>query len=550
MTKKTKKLVQKPKKLQFASTAPWMQEEKPIISPETIAKYRKEASDRHAQRAVQERNQERLNRQNRVQVDNSKARAEGTIQNTNKVQVDKALSWYGISNGLGQMSNVSDTGRNTKSFGNFAGKESLRPIETAAFIGPILVTPQTAAFGFVNSLLGSYVGGKVGKKLGNEQAGEVIGSFAMPSVASGFNAATRPLLQRAFSNNFSDAFGYHQVLRIPSMLRDYGRGLVGKGPKKHPVITSNENELSVAAEREGMPVIDRLNYEEGTFEYTPDRHIIGSKLFGSDIEKPNTFNVQRSINRAQAVSKYEGATDSETPLYLKNKNGSYQYNQEENSLKPHQMLNSSLQDKEGTAVDEMIRAMEADRPIVTIDSFGGNGGNVQLTYDGSFMHNGEPYHRFMMRDLWDLQPIGGLGNALAHLMEGNVNQAGIKGTLAKIGTAAPALPKLIRKVSSSPIVNREVGRVVGGKPFMLEHPFAVSERALQSRKGMDWRTGSLNIFSNKKVPGATYSSPETWDLPFNLGITERNLTYPIFNQWKLQQSYGDWLQQFQQPPQQ
>ena len=195
-----------------------------------------------------------------------------------------------------------------------------------------------------------------------------------------------------------------------------------------------------------------------------------------------------------------------------------------------------LDSADRTIIDEMGRAMSSDRPIVTLDSFGGNGGNVQLTYDGSFMHNGEPYHRFMMRDLWDLEPIGGLGNALAHLMSPDpyMKKAGIKGALSKIGAAVPALPKFIRKVSNSPIINREVGRIIGGKPFMLEHPFAVSERALQSRKGMDWRTGSMNIFSNKEVPGATYSNPETWNLPFNLGITERNLTYPIFNQWKLQ----------------
>jgi hypothetical protein len=71
---------------------------------------------------------------------------------------------------------------------------------------------------------------------------------------------------------------------------------------------------------------------------------------------------------------------------------------------------------------------------------------------------------------------------------------------------------------------------------MLEHPFAVSDRALRTGKGFNWRTGTLNIFNNKEVPGAQYTSSESWDLPFNLGITERNLTYPLFNSWKLSQS--------------
>jgi hypothetical protein len=37
---------------------------------------------------------------------------------------------------------------------------------------------------------------------------------------------------------------------------------------------------------------------------------------------------------------------------------------------------------------------------------------------------------------------------------------------------------------------------------MLEHPFAVSDKALTTGKGFNWRTGSLNIFNNKEVPGA------------------------------------------------
>ena len=549
MTNKTKKLVQRPKKLKLATTAPWMEKDKSAISPETIAAYRKEVADRHAQRAVQERNQRNLNQTNKVQVDNNEAKAEGVVQDANKVQVEKALKWYGISNGLGQMSNVPDQNRNTVSFGNFSGQESLRPIKTAALLGPVLAAPSTALYGFATSTAGGHIGKNIGKKLGNEQAGEIAGSFLFPTMMSGFNAATRPLLQRAFSNNFSDAFGYDQLLRIPPMLRDYGRGLIGKGPKKHPVITSTEDELSVTAERNGKPVKDVLDYNEGVYGYAEDRNLIWNKNLKDHLgnpREPNTFDVQKSINRAQAVSKYAGATDAETPLYLKNKSGSYQYNMEENAFKPHQTLNSSINGKEVTAVDEMQRAMDSERPIVTLDFLGGNGGNVGLEYTGQFMHNGEPYHRFMMRDLWDLHPIAGLGNAAAHLLSYNpyIKYSGPRALLSKVGKYAPIIPNTIRKVANSPILNREVGRIVGGKPFMLEHPFAVSDKALRTGKGFNWRTGTLNIFNNKEVPGAQYTTKESWDLPFNLGITERNLTYPLFNSWKLSQDTSSYLQQF------
>lgn len=66
------------------------------------------------------------------------------------------------------MTNVSDKDRNTAQFGNFSGQESLRPIKTAALVGPVLAAPQTAAYGFVTSLIGGNLGGRVGEKLGNK----------------------------------------------------------------------------------------------------------------------------------------------------------------------------------------------------------------------------------------------------------------------------------------------------------------------------------------------------------------------------------------------
>jgi hypothetical protein len=41
---------------------------------------------------------------------------------------------------------------------------------------------------------------------------------------------------------------------------------------------------------------------------------------------------------------------------------------------------------------------------VTPDFLGNNGGNVSLSHTGTFVKDGVPYERFMMRDVWDLQP--------------------------------------------------------------------------------------------------------------------------------------------------
>lgn len=78
----------------------------------------KRIADKHAYRAVQERDQRRRT----PNVDVTKGYSNGTIQNADKVNLDKVLSWYGLSNGLGQMTNVSNQMRNTPQFGNQMGQ--------------------------------------------------------------------------------------------------------------------------------------------------------------------------------------------------------------------------------------------------------------------------------------------------------------------------------------------------------------------------------------------------------------------------------------------
>ena len=478
-------------------------------------------ADRHAHRAIQERDQERRT----PNVNVTKGKATGTIQDRNKVQAEKALKWYGLSNGLGQMSNVSDQGRNTASFGNFIGKETARPFETAAFIAPILAAPQTALFGLGTSFAGGYAGGKIGKALGNEQAGEIAGSLIAPIGASLTTAAAKPMLQKVFSNNFADNFGYFgpQVwTNAKGMAKDIGRGVIGKGPKHHPIISSNEDDTFVTVMKQGKP------------------HTVSTSDEGAAY----------TIGRSQAVSKYAGATDAETPFYLRNNNGSYQYNIEESPYNMKDLLSSPFNPKATNPVrgiDEIARATKEGN-IVTKDFLGLNGGNIGLRYDGTFTQNGEQWHRFMAHDLWDLNPVGGAGNAIAQMLEYRpgigVQPSRLLGTMSRIGQRFPKLAGRVRKVANNPIINREVGRLIGAKPFMMEHPFAVKASTLGSDRVIDWRTGTMNLFSNKKVPGAKYSNPIDWDMPYNLGITERNITYPLFNSWKLSQQSQQLQQQY------
>ena len=97
----------------------------------------KRIADKHAHRAVQERDQKR----HTPNVDVTKGYSNGTIQDADKVNLDKALSWYGLSNGLGQMTNVSDQMRNSSQFGNQMGQlyGDMAKVGLGAAIAPTLI---------------------------------------------------------------------------------------------------------------------------------------------------------------------------------------------------------------------------------------------------------------------------------------------------------------------------------------------------------------------------------------------------------------------------
>ena len=471
----------------------------------------KRIADKHAHRAVQERDQRRRT----PNVDVTKGYSNGTIQDADKIALNKVLSWYGLSNGLGQMTNVSDQMRSTPEFANFVGKTV--PLSMAT-TGSFLAAPQTALFGLGTSMIGSNVGGKIGKKFGNEQAGQTIGSFVGPIAASGFNAAILPTVRRTFANEFGTSYGYNQLARVPY----FAKTLLKGGAKEYPKIKVNSEtgEQSVSLIEKSKPIV-----------YTE--------------ENP------AEIVRAQATTKYSGAADSETPYYIKNSNGSYQYNVDETPFSQLGLFRARSGPESIQELNRKVNNKEGNY-IVSGDFLGNNGGGVGVRYDGQFtLPNGETYNRYMMRDVWDLQPVSQFaskaGEAInnkiffplgAKVMDKAISAFGTKkGT--KLGefiwNTGDKLEKGITNAGKSRILNREVGRIVGAKPFTLEHPFAVKTSLLE--KGSvnpaeyQIRGNTLNIFKNENVPGTQYSTPYelNLDMPFDFNRINKNLVYPLFN---------------------
>lgn len=477
----------------------------------TVKDLTKKIADKHAHRAVQERDQRRRT----PNVDVTKGYSNGTIQDANKVALDKVLSWYSLSNGLGQMTNVSDQMRNTPGFANFVGKTV--PLSMAT-TGSFLAAPQTALFGLGTSMIGSNIGGKIGKRFGNEQAGQTIGSFVGPIAASGFNAAILPTVRRTFANEFGTSYGYNQLARIPY----FAKTLLKGGAKEYPKIKVNPEtgEQSISLIEKSKPTV-----------YTE--------------ENP------AEIVRAQATTKYSGAADSETPYYIKNSNGSYQYNVDETPFSQLGLFKARSGPETIWELNKRVNNKEGNY-IVSGDFLGNNGGGVGVRYDGQFtLPNGETYNRYMMRDVWDLQPIAEFASKAgetvnnkiffplgAKVMDKAISAFGTKkGT--KLGefiwNTGDKLEKRIANAGKSKILNREVGRIVGAKPFTLEHPFAVKTSLLE--KGSvnpaeyQIKGNTLNIFKNENVPGTQYSTPYelSLDMPFDFNRINKNLVYPLFN---------------------
>ena len=457
-------------------------------------KTNKRIADDHAYRAVQERDRRRRNQQNNVSSEVTPEESDHYAATHGEIKADnwreRALSQYGLANAMGQFTNISDKWRATPSFANFVGKDV--PLSMAT-VGPAVAAPQTALFGLGTSLAGSYVGGEIGKHLGDETAGKIIGSFAGPIGVSAFNRATRPLLQKSFANAFGDAYGYTGHLpKIIDTGKMYLKSFAGKGPKSYP-----KTEISLDGEN---------------FIVNMDK---GNKGF---IISDNPSDVAR----AQAVAKYAGASETETPLYAKNVNGTYQYNQENN---PYPFM--TLINDHNRFQFPGLRYAKRKGYAVAPDFLGNNGGNVGIKYQGQFTRNGELYDRFMMRDVWDLQPGQSIANNIA---------AKLMYTKTPIPKKiAIPLGKVIQKVGKSKMVNREVGRIVGAKPFTLEHPFAVKASVVDNiySKPVELRIGnnSLNMHTNTNVPGAQFSTPYEigLDMPFNFNYGQRNVVYPLYN---------------------
>ena len=80
---------------------------------------------------------------------------------------------------------------------------------------------------------------------------------------------------------------------------------------------------------------------------------------------------------------------------------------------------------------------------------------------------------------------------------------------------------MLQKVGNSRIINREVGRLVGGKPFTLEHPFAVKASLVDNPKTIPMefqlKGNTINLFKNGSIPSVNYSTPYEvrLDMPFD-----------------------------------
>ena len=153
-------------------------------------------ADKHAHRAVQERDQKRRT----PNVDVTKGYSNGTIQDADKIALNRALSWYGLSNGLGQMTNVSDQMRNSPQFGNQMGQLYVDMAKTGlgATITPTLVPGGSFWTKGINWLNPSkYLGrGQYTTALGGQNA-SLFGAAADAGLAS-YGAAEA--LQHFYNN--------------------------------------------------------------------------------------------------------------------------------------------------------------------------------------------------------------------------------------------------------------------------------------------------------------------------------------------------------------
>lgn len=130
------------------------------------------------------RNQTVLTADNRTPAQRKHDRQQQQRSDLNN-QVNRALSWYGLSNGLGQTSNVSDAGRATPGFGSYIGDQNIQTF--AAGADPFNLAPYySAAARFGNGTLRNWgLTNTLRSQLKNEirVASELGKPLAAPTVA-------------------------------------------------------------------------------------------------------------------------------------------------------------------------------------------------------------------------------------------------------------------------------------------------------------------------------------------------------------------------------
>lgn len=199
------------------------------------------ARQRHEDRRREDarRNQATVTADNRTTAKRRQDRQQQQRSDPNN-QVNRALSWYGLSNGLGQTSNILDAGRATPGFGSFIGDQNIQTF--AAGADPFNLAPYyTAAARFGSGTLRNWgLTNTLRSQLKNEirVASELGKPLAAPTVA-------QPLIKAGDVEINNPQLAYRQIES------GGGQNFLETGYAFTPLQTKN-----------------MLNYEKGTFKPT------------------------------------------------------------------------------------------------------------------------------------------------------------------------------------------------------------------------------------------------------------------------------------------
>ena len=271
----------------------------------------------------------------------------GEIKDGNQAFLDKAMSWYGLSNGLGQATNISDRWRATPSFANFVGRSTP---EAMAMAGSLVANPVGTILGMGTGHLGSQAGGYIGEQLGNREAGEIAGSLVgMPfgykvgttlqrtvpnyyrnytlarAINQGVKETELPITRRTISVNRSENSVQQQPDLVYTLYNEFGEpigqtnvggAVFGSGDKSHRMVDgvmSMRNAHKVSEDTYNAAVQDileggRKGLESGWSLMSPQKTLAVTKKFPHEVIGQEFGNPVRLLT---------GTTDRPIPTRVK-----------------------------------------------------------------------------------------------------------------------------------------------------------------------------------------------------------------------------------------